>query len=59
MKATTKKRTDIHSLEEGDWLIELLSDVQREVASQPSPSAVNRIRDRLFASIETPAKVAA
>jgi len=59
MKATMKKRTSLKPLEDGDWLLELLSDVQREVASQPSAGAVNRMRERLFMAIETPEKVAA
>lgn len=44
---------------EGEWLAELLADVHREVATQPSPQAIERIRQRIFSEIGAPARVAA
>ena len=59
MTTATKKRTRIDRLDEGEWLIELLADVRAEVASYPKPQAIARIRERLYAEIETPARAAA
>ena len=59
MTTATKKRIRIDRLDEGDWLSELLSDVKGEVASYPKPQAIARIRERLYAEIETPARAAA
>jgi len=38
----------------GDWLVELLAEVRREVVAQPTPQAVARIRQRLAAELQVP-----
>ena len=59
MTTATKDRPRIAKLSEGDWLYRLLFDVQRQVASRPSPQAVERIRQRLFVEMQRPAARAA
>ena len=59
MKAMTNIQAPVGRLEEGDWLLQLLSDIRREVAREPSPSTVERIRARLLASIQRPTRAAA
>ena len=54
----SKKRIRIHR-PEGEWLMELLADVHQDIAKQPSPQAIERIRQRLFSEIGVPARVAA
>lgn len=44
---------------EGEWLSELLADVHRDIATHPSPQAIERIRQRVFSEIGVPARVAA
>lgn len=56
---TAKKRTRIDRLDEGEWLSELLADVRAEVASNPKPQAIERMRDRLYAEIDAPTRAAA
>jgi len=57
--ATSEAIRRIDRLNEGDWLRQLLADVQRQVATRPSAQAVERIRQRLVAEISTPARAAA
>jgi hypothetical protein len=59
MTTATKKRTRIDRLDDGEWLSQLLADVRAEVASNPKPQAIERIRGRLNAEIDTPARAAA
>lgn len=59
MKAAAKKRSQGVSLDNGSWLLLLLTDIQDEIAQQPSPRAVARIRRRVQAAIKTPIKAAA
>ena len=59
MKAVVEERTRVDQLDEGDWLQLLLADVHQEVARQPSPRAVERIRGRLLIEMKTPAQAAA
>ena len=60
MKTATETRIRrIDTLNEGDWLHQLLADAQRQVASSPSPQAIARIRQRLFAAIRRPVRAAA
>jgi hypothetical protein len=59
MKTATQKRARINQLDDGDWLYLLLANIHEEVANQPSPQAVERIRGRLLAQIQPPARVAA
>lgn len=56
---TAKKRTRIDRLDEGEWLSQLLTDVRAEVASNPKPQAIERMRDRLYAEIDAPTRAAA
>ncbi|MCH8850182.1 MAG: hypothetical protein IIC89_05085 [Chloroflexi bacterium] len=55
--ATTQIRLD--RLERGEWLNRLLADVQQEIAREPSTLAVERMRNRLFAEMQTPVRLAA
>lgn len=57
-KKTTKKRTTA-TADEGTWLYALLEDVHENVASQPRPQAIRRIRRQLYAAIDTPERAAA
>lgn len=59
MTTATNKRTRIDRLDEGEWLSELLADVKAEVASNPKPQAIERMRDRLYAEIDAPTRAAA
>lgn len=59
MTTATKRRTRVDRLDDGEWLYGLLTDVHRQVASHPSPQAIERIRRRLLAEIRTPARAAA
>jgi hypothetical protein len=54
----SKKRVRMHR-PEGEWLMELLADVHQQIATQPSPQAIERIRQRVFSDIGVPARVAA
>ena len=45
--------------EDSDWLCELLADVRAEVAEQPTPAAVRRMRATLEAGMKRPAQIAA
>ena len=54
----TKERIRIEQ-EETDWLYQLLADIQKDVAAQPRPQAVQRIRARLQAAIDRPVRAAA
>jgi hypothetical protein len=53
------RRTRIDEVDEGEWLHRLLADVHDDVARQPSPAAIRRMRGRLMAQIKRPAKAAA
>ena len=59
MRTATNEFTGIERRDEGEWLHLLLADIQREMAGQPGPGAVDRIRGRLRAQMDRPAKVAA
>jgi uncharacterized protein YaeQ len=59
MRTATKAASNVADLDDGNWLSELLSDIQAEIARQPSPSAVKRIRTRLLAKLDRPARAAA
>jgi hypothetical protein len=59
MKTATKELAKIQRTEEGEWLHLLLADIQREIAEQPGPGAVGRIRAQLFAKIGRPERAAA
>lgn len=47
MSSTATKQTNIHQLDKGKWLYDLLSDVREDVAKQPTDEAIGRIRARL------------
>ena len=59
MKAAITGKSNISRLESSEWLVRLLSDVQRDVAGQPSVVAVDRMRARLFAGMYAEEKAAA
>jgi hypothetical protein len=59
MKTATKELVRIERPDEGEWLHRLLADIQTEISAQPSPTAVERIRDRLLAQIDRPTRAAA
>ncbi len=59
MKTATREITRIERSDEGTWLHALLGDIQREISSQPSSTAVERIRDRLREQMDHPARAAA
>ena len=47
MKTKESKPTRIDHLDQGTWLRTMLTEVREDVAHQPSPAAVKRIRARL------------
>ena len=49
----------IRQKDEGDWLSQLVADVQDEIAQQPSATAVQRIRLQLIARLDRPERAAA
>ena len=53
-KGASQRRTD-----NSDWLCELLADVRDDVAKQPTPAAVSRMRARLEVGMRRPVKIAA
>jgi hypothetical protein len=59
MATATQKRTRIDKLDEGDWLQRLLTSEHQRVATDPSPQAIARIRQRILAEMKTPARAAA
>ncbi len=59
VKAVTDGRSRVERLDEGEWLRRLLADIQKDVSEHPSPQAVERIRTRLLAALEKPARAAA
>ncbi len=59
MNAQNEKRIRIDRLDEGEWLHLLMAETREDVTSQPSPQAVERIRARIMAEIQVPARVAA
>lgn len=59
MRTATKEITRIGHIDEGEWLHLLLADIQRELADQPRPSAIRRIRARLFSQMDRPVRAAA
>jgi hypothetical protein len=59
MKIVSRRTARIGRPEEGKWLLRLLVDVNREVAEQPRPEAIKRIRDRLLDAMKPPARAAA
>ena len=47
MKTEDSKHTRIDQLEQGNWLYAMLDKAREDVARQPSPAAIERIRARL------------
>ncbi|MCH8161315.1 MAG: hypothetical protein IIB88_05410, partial [Chloroflexi bacterium] len=47
MKTEESKHTRIDQLDRGDWLYTMLGEAREDVARQPSPAAIKRIRARL------------
>ena len=59
MATDRRKRTRNDRLDDGDWLYPLVADGHKEVTRQPKAKAIKRIRERLLAEIEGPARNAA
>ena len=59
MAKSAPKNASERRMENSDWLCELLADVRDDVAKQPTPAAVGRMRARLEAGMRRPAKIAA
>ena len=60
MKTATKtKPAEIEYIDDGSWLRENLAGVRREVAKQPTPEAIGRMRGRLMAQLKRPTQAAA
>ncbi len=59
MKTTPQERTQIDQIDDGAWLQQLLADVHEQVARQPSPQAILRIRRRVQAQLAVPNRAAA
>lgn len=60
MRTGIKEAATIERLpDEAEWLHLLLADIQREIARQPSPSAVERIRSHLLSQLDRPTQAAA
>jgi len=59
MAKTAPKSGSPQWTENSDWLCELLADVRSDIAKQPTPAAVRRMRARLEAGMKRPAKIAA
>jgi hypothetical protein len=59
MTSATRERSRTRPRNEAEWLQDLLADIQAEVARQPNPRAIQRIRARLQAQIKLPARAAA
>ncbi len=47
MKTDKNKPTRIDQLDQGQWLRTMLEEAREDVAQQPSPAAIKRIRARL------------
>ncbi len=47
MKTEEPKRTRIDQLEQANWLYAMLDEAREDVARQPSPATIKRIRARL------------
>lgn len=59
MRIATRRTARIGRPGEGEWVLRLMADINREIASQPHPEAIKRIRDRLLDAIKPPAEAAA
>ena len=59
MAKTVPKNGSPQWTENSDWLWQLLADVRDDVAKQPTPTAVRRMRARLEAGMRRPVKIAA
>ena len=59
MAKAAPKNASEQRTENSDWLWKLLADVRVDVAKQPTPVAVRRMRARLEAGMKRPVKIAA
>lgn len=59
MKIVSRRTARIGRPDEGEWLLRLLVDISREVAEQPRPEAIKRMRSRLLSAMKPPARAAA
>ncbi len=54
-----KNATEDRKPDEGDWLYAILTDVHEELANQPRPQAIQRIRDRIDEALSPSERAAA
>jgi hypothetical protein len=59
MRTFARRSARIARPGEGEWLHRLLVDINQEVAGQPRPEAIKRIRTHLLEAIKRPVKAAA
>lgn len=59
MAKAAPKNSSEQQTENSDWLWQLLADVRGDVAKQPAPATVRRMRARLEAGMKRPVKIAA
>ncbi len=59
MRTIARRTARIGPPGEGEWLLRLLADINRDVASHPRPEAIKRMRTRLLETIRPPARAAA
>jgi len=59
MRTVPQQSAQITRPDSGEWLMQILDESHRELASRPSRKAVRRIRSRLLEAMRTPARKAA
>lgn len=59
MAKKSRKSAQMEEINDSDWLYELLADTRADLAGQPTPEAIERIRATLKAELDRPAKIAA
>ena len=59
MAKTAPKNWFAEDRENSDWLWQLLVEVRADVAKQPTPAVVRRMRARLEAGMKRPVEIAA
>jgi hypothetical protein len=59
MTTATKERVRLDRVDNGQWLSRLLTDVQTEIALQPSAIAIERMRGRIQERMKESVRAAA
>ena len=59
MAKTAPKNWFAQDRENSDWLYDLLAEIRADVAKQPTPAVIRRMRARLEAAMKRPAEIAA